>query len=77
MGLAELLLLAVGLAMDAFAVSLSNGLCYHNFRRSKQRSPPSPLAYFRHHAGDRLFCGPLLQRGISSVDHWIAFILLG
>ena len=30
-----LFLLACGLAMDAFAVSLSNGLCYHNFRRSQ------------------------------------------
>lgn len=30
-----------------------------------------------HHAGDRLFCGRFFSEAISSVDHWIAFILLG
>ena len=32
MGLIELLLIAVGLSMDAFAVSVTNGLCYKNVK---------------------------------------------
>ena len=30
-----LVMLAVGLAMDAFAVSITDGLCYENFHRKE------------------------------------------
>ena len=33
MGTITLFLLALGLSMDAFAVSISNGMCYRNFHR--------------------------------------------
>ena len=33
MGVVELPILAVGLSMDAFAVSVSNGLCYQGYGR--------------------------------------------
>ena len=35
MDAATLIMLAVGLAMDAFAVSITDGLCYENFHRKE------------------------------------------
>lgn len=73
-----LLLLACGLAMDAFAVSLSNGLCYQNFRRSQAILSAITFGVFQAVmpvAG--YFAGRFFSKAISSVDHWIAFILLG
>ncbi len=78
MGLAELLIIAVGVSMDAFAVSICKGL-------SVQR------VELRHVAATGLWFGgfqalmPLLgyflgisfADFVSDVDHWIAFILLG
>ena len=78
MSLAELLLLAVGLAMDAFAVSLSNGLCYHNFRRSQAALSAVTFGIFQAIMPViGYFAGRFFSEAISSVDHWIAFILLG
>ena len=74
----ELLLIAVGLSMDAFAVSLCKGLCMKKLR-------------YGHAAIIALFFGvfqmamPIIgwalgkqfERFITPVDHWIAFALLG
>lgn len=74
----ELLLIAVGLSMDAFAVSLCKGLCMKKLR-------------YGHAAIIALFFGvfqmamPIIgwalgkqfERWITPVDHWIAFVLLG
>ena len=54
MGFWELVVLAVGLSMDAFAVSICKGL-----------------------ALQRVSWKECCIAGVTSVDHWIAFVLLG
>ena len=77
MSLLEILFIAVGLAMDAFAVSVSAGtLAIMNNRRSALR-----LSF---HFGLFQFLMPVIgwfvgstvQHYVESVDHWVAFILL-
>lgn len=71
-------LIAIGLAMDAFAVSVSNGIALSNF---KFRDSVRQGVYF----GGFQFIMPLMgwtlgnsiRQYIEAVDHWIAFILLG
>ena len=77
MSIFELFLIAVGLSMDAFAVAICKGLSMRKMN-------------YRHAAVIALFFGgfqalmPLIgwvlgkqfERYITSVDHWIAFILL-
>lgn len=78
MGIAEILLLAVGLAMDAFAVSVCKGLAMEKITAKKavivglwfggfQALMPI-IGYF---------LGIGFKDCITSVDHWIAFALLG
>lgn len=78
MSLFELFLIAVGLSMDAFAVSVCKGLSL------KQIRPKHMLicgAYFGGFQALMPLIGDLLgarfQALIESVDHWIAFVLLG
>lgn len=78
MSLIELFILAVGLSMDAFAVSVCKGLAIRKvtFRECSiagiwfggfQALMPT-IGYF---------LGSHFTRYITSVDHWIAFVLLG
>lgn len=78
MGVLELLLLSIGLAMDAFAVSICKGISMRKMNWKKaiiiglyfggfQALMPT-LGYF---------LGTAFQSLITSVDHWIAFVLLG
>ena len=77
MGFFELLLIAVGLSMDAFAVSICKGLSLKNL---KKRHAALVGLYF----GGFQFLMPVLgwalgyrfEHVIESVDHWIAFGLL-
>ena len=77
MGFFELLLIAVGLSMDAFAVSICKGLSLKNL---KKRYAALVGLYF----GGFQFLMPVLgwalgyrfEHVIVSVDHWIAFGLL-
>ena len=77
MGFFELLLIAVGLSMDAFAVSICKGLSLKNL---KKRHAALVGLYF----GGFQFLMPVLgwalgyrfDHVIVSVDHWIAFGLL-
>ena len=78
MSLLELFILAVGLSMDAFAVSICKGLSVETLK------PKHALIcglYFGGFQALMPFLGWLLgiqfQGVITSVDHWIAFILLG
>ena len=78
MGFAELFLLAVGLAMDAFAVSIGNGLSM------KKNDPKAALAIaFSFGLFQALmptagyFLGSAFETVISSFDHYIALIFLG
>ena len=74
----ELLLLSIGLAMDAFAVSVCKGISMKKMNWKKaiiiglyfggfQALMPT-IGYF---------LGAAFQSLITSIDHWIAFILLG
>lgn len=78
MGIAELLIIAIGLSMDAFAVSICKGLSVKKVRPSHVVKTGvwfggfqalMPLAGY--------FLGVSFAGFVSSVDHWIAFILLG
>lgn len=77
MNIFELLLLAVGLAMDAFAVSVCKGL---SVERLKPRHPITAGLYFGGFQALMPLIGWLLgsqfESLIKSVDHWIAFGLL-
>ena len=77
MGILELLLIGIGLSMDAFAVAICQGLCMKKLN-------------WRHAAVIALFFGgfqalmPLIgwvlgsqfAGYIQNIDHWVAFVLL-
>lgn len=77
MGIAELLLIAVGLSMDAFAVSICRGL---GMRRLNLRTAAVLALFF----GCFQALMPLVGWALGSqlmwliapVDHWVAFVLL-
>lgn len=77
MGITELLLLAVGLSMDAFAVSICKGLA---LGRPKLWQMAVVGAWFGGFQALMPLLGYLLgssfQQYIQSIDHWIAFGLL-
>jgi len=77
MALLELLLIALGLSMDAFAVSLCKGMSMR--KRSPHRSAVIALFFGGFQAAMPLigwFLGKQFERYITAVDHWIAFGLL-
>jgi len=73
----ELLIIAVGLAMDAFAVSISKGI---RVRRKFYKYALITGAYFAaFQAVMPLICfllGKQFQGYITSIDHWVAFLVL-
>ena len=77
MGFGELMLLAVGVSMDAFAVSVCKGLAMKKAGLKEGLTcglwfggfqALMPLIGF--------FLGTLFAEAIEAVDHWVAFILL-
>lgn len=78
MSTVELFLLAVGLSMDAFAVSVCKGL---SAGRVTLTNALTTGLWFGGFQGLMPFLGWLLgsrfQVLIASIDHWIAFLLLG
>lgn len=76
--MAELLLIATSLAMDAFAVSICKGL---NMRKLDVKQMGLIALFFGgFQAGMPLigwFIGSQFAQYVESVDHWITFILLG
>ena len=77
MGIGELLLLAVGLSMDAFAVSVCKGLA---MKKATIRAQVTCGAWFGGFQGLMPLIGFLLgtmfAEAIQFIDHWIAFGLL-
>ena len=74
----ELLLMGVGLAMDAFAVSVCKGLGMKKL--NKKQVVVIGLLFWRVPGINALvgwILGIQFQKYITSIDHWIAFILLG
>lgn len=78
MGIAELVIIAVGLSMDAFAVSLGKGL---SLKQIKLRHVLSVGLWFGGFQALMPLIGYLLGATFTAVvsdfDHWIAFFLLG
>ncbi len=77
MGLAELVLLAVGLSMDAFAVSICKGLGMKKI--NLKVAVVLGLFFGGFQAGMPVIgwaLGSQFMGIISPIDHWIAFILL-
>ena len=78
MGFVELLLLAVGVSMDAFAVSICKGL-------AMKKATPGGMATVGGWFGGfqalmpliGFYLGTLFAAAIEAVDHWVAFGLLG
>lgn len=77
MGIVELFILAVGLSMDAFAVSICKGLSM------KKMSWKNALIAGLYFGGFQAlmpalgyFLGIQFSDMITSIDHWIAFVLL-
>ena len=78
MGIGELLILAIGLSMDACAVSICKGLAVP---KAKVRHMVTCGIWF---GGFQAlmpligyFLGAAVGDAIQAVDHWIAFVLLG
>lgn len=74
----EILLIGVGLSMDAFAVSICKGL---GMTKVNRKQALTIGLYFGGFQALMPFIGYMLGirfgKYITSIDHWIAFILLG
>lgn len=77
MGIVEIILIAVGLAMDAFAVSICKGL---SMSKMDWKKAGVIGLYFGGFQGGMPLIGYFLGVGfeekIKSIDHWLAFVLL-
>lgn len=77
MGILEMVLIGVGLAMDAFAVSVCKGL---SMRKINYKHAFITALFFGGFQALMPFIGWLLgtqfEKYITAVDHWIAFLLL-
>ena len=77
MGIGELLLLAVGVSMDAFAVSICKGLA---MKKATLKASMTCGIWFGGFQALMptvgFFLGTLFAEAIQAVDHWVAFILL-
>ena len=78
MGFLELFLLAVGLSMDAFAVSICKGLA---MKKADAKGMATCGVWFGGFQALMpmigFFLGTLFATAIEAVDHWVAFGLLG
>ena len=78
MGLGELLLLALGVSMDAFAVSICKGLA---MKKATLKAGLTCGVWFGGFQALMptlgFFLGTLFADAIQAVDHWVAFVLLG
>jgi putative Mn2+ efflux pump MntP len=78
MGLFEIVVIAVALAMDAFAVSVALGLSMKNPGYREMLIPGIYFGLFQFLMPiTGYFAGVYFASGIQDADHWIAFVLLG
>ena len=77
MSILELLLLAVGLAMDAFAVSICKGLALERVTLKNAAIVGAWFGVFQAlMPAIGYFLGSTFEQYITAFDHWIAFALL-
>lgn len=78
MSLLEMLLIAIGLSMDAFAVSITRGI---TMKKLNVKTAVKVAVFFGFFQGFMPFIGWLVggrfSKYVVKFDHWIAFILLG
>lgn len=76
MGIVEIILIGIGLSMDASCVSMSNGMCY----KLKLKMALCVGAMFGIFQGIMpiigYYAGSIFSNTITAYDHWIALILL-
>lgn len=78
MGFIELFILAVGLSMDAFAVSVCKGLAMPKITVRKASIVGAWFGGFQAlMPAIGYLLGSQFREKITAIDHWIAFILLG
>lgn len=73
----QIVLIGLSLAIDAFAVSVTDGMCYKNLNKVKAVTIPLTFGIFQAAmplAG--FFLGSLFAKQIDAFDHYIAFFLL-
>lgn len=78
MSLIEIILIAVGLAMDCFAVSIASSICYGKYNWPKIVRMALFFGLFQ--GGMPLIgwaCGISFAEFIHSIDHWLALGILG
>lgn len=77
MGYTEIFLIALSLAMDAFAVSVSNGLALNKIKPVHGIIHGAYFGFFQFMMPLIGYMGANIFKGsIERIDHWIAFILL-
>ncbi|MDP2424635.1 MAG: manganese efflux pump MntP family protein [Bacteroidales bacterium] len=77
MYLTEVIIIAIGLSMDSFAVSLASGLCKKPLRTAILLRAVLMLGLFQaSFAALGWFIGQSMHHLIASFDHWVAFLLL-
>lgn len=77
MGIFEIFILGIGLAMDAFAVSICKGLSMKKMNWKKAIIIALYFGVFQAiMPAVGFFLGSTFENFVVSIDHWIAFILL-
>ncbi len=72
-----LFLTSIGLSMDACAVSISNGMCFSDYKRKDILSTAFAFGFFQALMPLIGFlAGSLFSEAISFLDHWFALVLL-
>ncbi|MBQ1812737.1 MAG: manganese efflux pump [Bacilli bacterium] len=73
----ELLLLSIGLAMDAFSISICKGLSIKKYTIKKGITIGIYFGLFKTLMPlIRFLLGTSFEKIITNIDHWIVFILL-
>lgn len=78
MGVITIILLSLGLAMDAFAVSITNGMCFRDFKHKDAFATALTFGLFQAIMPVLGYLvGNAFLETIAFLDHWIALFLLG
>ena len=78
MGYFEIILIGIGLSMDAVAVSMTNGMCLKQMH--VKHAFVTALAFGLFQGIMPLigyFAGSVFAEKVNAIDHWLALILLG